>query len=333
MSILLVVSLLFPLRLAAADLFQNPRDMATVASSGTGLAVVEDVAVKPSGDYAQIDTRLANKAIQVLAKGSVEERQRTIEQIKVAPDKYAPPVFYLLSEVLFQDGKRDEGAFWFYAGQLRANFDASRCADASAREAVSALDLEYAALINRYTFQDLPKLEQLVAQVIEWDRKTPHNYDHRWINLHGMAATMAGLDVDGAGAKPAVLSLPKEQWDEIAEKTRADYLAAFRAVRVALASDSIPASTSGSSPGSDSTAAGGGVVIQVFSSEDKQQADQLRERLAGSGLTAFLSPISKNGHTLYRVRIGPFPSRSAAEPVAQRVGKDFSLYPWITSND
>jgi hypothetical protein len=44
----------------------------------------------------------------------------------------------------------------------------------------------------------------------------------------------SGLDVGGAGAKPAVLSLPKEQWDAIAEKTRADYLAAFRAVRAAL---------------------------------------------------------------------------------------------------
>jgi len=307
--------------------------MAILASSGTGLAVAEDVAVKPRGAYAEIDTRLANEAIQLLANRSVEDRRRTIEQIKAAPDKYAPPVLYLLSKVLFQDGKRDEGAFWFYAGQLRANFDASRCADESAREAVSVLDKEYAALINRYTLRDLPKLEQLVNQVIEWDRKTPHNYDHRWINLHGMGAMMAGLNVDGAAAKPGVLSLPKEQWDEIAEKTRADYLAGFRALRDALAPDSIPAATSGSSSGSASTATGGEVVIQVLSSEDKQLADQLRERLASSGLRAFLSPISKYGHTLYRVRIGPFPSRSAAEPVAQRVGKDFPLHPWITSND
>lgn len=192
------------------------------------IAEAETSTVVPKGEYAQIDIRLADETMQILARGTVEEKQEAIERIKASPDRYAPPVFYLLSSVLFEDGKEEEGAFWFYAGQLRARFDANRCADISAREAVAVLNAEYGSPINQFMFERLAKLEELVPQVVEWDRKTLHNYDHRWINLHGMDAMMSGLDVDNPGEKPAALSLPKEQWIEIEEKTRVEYLAGFR---------------------------------------------------------------------------------------------------------
>jgi cell division septation protein DedD len=86
----------------------------------------------------------------------------------------------------------------------------------------------------------------------------------------------------------------------------------------------------GASASPAASGAAGEVVIQVFSTADKDQADKVRERLAGAGLTAFLSPIAKNGQTMYRVRIGPFPSRAAAEPVAEKVRKEQRLDTWIT---
>lgn len=77
-------------------------------------------------------------------------------------------------------------------------------------------------------------------------------------------------------------------------------------------------------------AAAGEVVIQVFSTADKEQADKVRDGLVDAGFTAFLSPIAKGGQTMYRVRIGPFPSRTAAEPVADKVRKEHKLDTWIT---
>jgi hypothetical protein len=192
------------------------------------VAVAEDVKVVPKGEYAKIDVRLANETMKALAGGTAEERRKAIETIQLSPQKYAPPVFFLLSNVLFQGGKQEEGAFWFYAGQLRARFDANRCADISAREAVGVLNQEYGSVINQFMFKDLSKLEELIPKVVEWDRKTPHDYDHRWINLHGMGAMMSGLDAEDSSEKPAALSLSEEQWGEIAEKTRADYLAGFK---------------------------------------------------------------------------------------------------------
>jgi hypothetical protein len=79
---------------------------------------------------------------------------------------------------------------------------------------------------NRYTFQDVGKLDALITRVVEFDRKTPHNYDHRWINLHGMDAMIMSLSPD-ASPTASPLSLPAEQWDAIAEKTRTDYLSGF----------------------------------------------------------------------------------------------------------
>jgi hypothetical protein len=177
-------------------------------------------------EFAKIDTRPADEAIAALTGGNADLRQQTVLRIKEQPEKYAPTVFYVLSNVLLEQGEKDDAAFWFYAGQLRARFDANRCADASARQAVTALNLRFGQGVNQHAFQDIPKLEALIPRVVEWDRKTPHRYDHRWINLHGLDAIVASEG--GTSTGPAVLSLPAEEWEKIAEKTREDYLDGFR---------------------------------------------------------------------------------------------------------
>jgi hypothetical protein len=189
-------------------------------------AVSAQESVQAQGQFAQIDTRLANETIEVLENGNAEEQQRTIERIKDHPQNFAPPVFYVLSNVLFRGGEKDEATFWYYAGQLRARFDANRCADATARQAVRELNQRFGPAINQYAFQDVPKLEALIPRVVEWDRRTPHRYDHRWINLHGMDAVRSGLG--GRSTPVTVLSAPEEEWEKIAEKTRQDYLNGFR---------------------------------------------------------------------------------------------------------
>lgn len=204
-----------------------------IAGVALGLGVARPTAansqnrtLEPVGEYAKIDTRLANETIAILGNGPDDLRNQRIKDIQARPQDYAPPVFYALSQALFQRGDRDDGAFWFYAGQLRARFDASRCTDSTAGQAVEALNQQFGPAINQYMFQDLPKLEALIPRVVEWDRKTPHHYDHRWINLSGMSAVLAS---GGQGASStAPLSHPEEQWDKIAQRTRQDYLAGFR---------------------------------------------------------------------------------------------------------
>ena len=78
----------------------------------------------------------------------------------------------------------------------------------------------------------MDKLAELVSRVIEWDRKTAHDYDQRWINLHGMNIVLMGLDKKTSPDQTIPLSLPAEQWDRIAEKTRADYRDGFQKILV-----------------------------------------------------------------------------------------------------
>jgi hypothetical protein len=195
-------------------------------ASGSAPAWCQDAPVAPTGDASRkVDVRLLEESVQILNEGTQEQKEERIAQILAAPASHAPPVLVMMSRVLFDSGKKDEAGFWFYAGQLRARFDANRCADESARSAVSVLNEEFGPRINEYMFRDLVKLESVVRRVVEWDRKTPHDYDPRWINLHGMTALLGAIGDQGAAAKS--MSLPKEQWPEIAEKTRREYLEGF----------------------------------------------------------------------------------------------------------
>ncbi|WP_158000173.1 DUF6683 family protein, partial [Melaminivora alkalimesophila] len=166
----------------------------------------------------------ARSALQALGSPDAATRQRAIAQVQEAPQRYAPPVLYALSHVLMQQGRNDQAMFWFYAGQLRGRYDANRCADVSARQAIAVLNQRYGGPINQYAFRHLPQLEKTVQEVLAWDRRTPHDYDHRWINLHGMGA----FGASGGGEGPAALSLPEAQWPAIAEQTRVDYLKGFQ---------------------------------------------------------------------------------------------------------
>jgi hypothetical protein len=180
----------------------------------------------PEGIF--VDSLVSN-AIEKIVNGSDAEQRSEIESVEASPDTCPPPVLYVLSNVLFQRDKKDEAAFWFYAAQLRARFDANRCADKSARQAVTILNNEYGQQINEYMFKNTTQLESVVLKVVEWDRKTAHNYDHRWINLHGMDMVLERLgDKEGVTGD---LSLPEDQWDDIAERTRRQYLSGFYKVK------------------------------------------------------------------------------------------------------
>jgi cell division septation protein DedD len=83
-------------------------------------------------------------------------------------------------------------------------------------------------------------------------------------------------------------------------------------------------------PGSGSAGGPGSVVIQVFASADQAEAGRVRDRLSKGGQAAFLSPLTVEGRTMYRVRIGPFANRPKAQVVAEKVRKNFKLDTWLT---
>jgi hypothetical protein len=178
-------------------------------------ALAADTATEPSDIYKSIDVRLTDDTMKALHDYKGKEREDIIHTVTQKPGDFAPPVLFLLSSILFDQGQKDDSMFWLYAGQLRGRIDANICADKTARVAIAEINRRVAPRINQYAFTNISKLTNTVERVLAWEEKTPCTYDRRWINLHGKAA------MNGETNSP--LSVPKEQWEAIRKQTRVEY--------------------------------------------------------------------------------------------------------------
>lgn len=196
----------------------------TIAFGLTALSNAQTKEIKPKGNFKEIDVTRHNEAIEILNGKNKNLKKQTVNSILKKPNFYNPPVIYALSRELYSQDKKDDATYWFYVAQLRARYDSNLCMDNSAKQAVSILNNGYGPDINKYAFQDIDKLEKIVTRVVDFVRTNEENYDHRWINLHGMDAVLAGM---GDNAEKKELSQPKEKWTEIKKKTIDDYYNGF----------------------------------------------------------------------------------------------------------
>lgn len=180
--------------------------------------------VEPKGVYKEIDVENQNKIIETFNSDDKILKKQTVENIIKTPNNYNPPVLYALSKELFDNGQKDEATFWFYVAQLRARYDANLCLDNSAKQGVTILNNEYGPNINQYAFQNIEFLEKTVKKVVDFVKENDENYDHRWLNLHGMNAVIASMD---ESSEKKELSKPKEEWAKIKQKTITDYYDGF----------------------------------------------------------------------------------------------------------
>jgi hypothetical protein len=193
---------------------------------------IERTEVEPTGAYANIDVRAMNKSLAVLADlDHPAERAAEAARLEAHPEKGAPPLLFAMGRALFDGGRKEDGAFWYYAGMLRGRFDARRCADPSVGDTVTVMIRTYGPPISKWAYLDLDAMEKRIDRVVRWDEKTPREYDHRWINLNGIGAILSGLPgrdgVVGSMA-PRKLSVPESEWPAIEKKTRDEFVATFR---------------------------------------------------------------------------------------------------------
>lgn len=64
---------------------------------------------------------------------------------------------------------------------------------------------------------------------------------------------------------------------------------------------------------------GQGWMVQAGSFAAQRNAEQLRDRLRAQGFAAVVQPITLDGQTLYRVRVGPQASRGESEQTLERL--------------
>jgi hypothetical protein len=180
--------------------------------------------IEPKGIYKEIVVEKSNKIVEILKGENISSKTQIVDSIIKKPNDYNPTVLYALSKELYDNNKKDEATYWFYLAQLRARYDANLCLDNSAKQAVSILNNEYGPNINKYAFQNINFLEKTVKKVIDFAKNNDENYDHRWLNLHGMDAVLASMDEK---AEKKELSKPKKEWKKIKQKTIEDYSNGF----------------------------------------------------------------------------------------------------------
>ncbi len=178
----------------------------------------EEISVEPQGVYKEIEIAHDNEILKVLVGNDKKLIKKTADSVLQNPNSHNPTIIYALSGVLFKQGKKSEASFWFYVGQLRARYDANLCLDISAREAVSRLTEIFGPEINKFAFQNIDSLKKTIIKVVDFVKNNNENYDHRWINLHGMGAIIN----DGSATTE-----PQEKWLAIKQKTVDDYYKGF----------------------------------------------------------------------------------------------------------
>jgi hypothetical protein len=178
--------------------------------------------VTPGGEYATIDTKADIAVIQQLRTGEPAQNADLAAQVTRSAGRYGPPVLFALAEWYYKRGQIDDALFWLNAAGLRGRFDAEICTDTSAKSAIAELSQMMPPDLFRQQWTDPARIRSIVDRVIDWDAKTPADYDHRWISLHGLKAVNSGL---GMSITPGPLTLPQAQWHEIGEKNRQNYRA------------------------------------------------------------------------------------------------------------
>ena len=84
------------------------------------------------------------------------------------------------------------------------------------------------------------------------------------------------------------------------------------------------AATSGTEP------AGSGFAVQIAALNVRSEADAIAKRLSSKGYAAYVLSPPSGTPTVFRVRVGKFPTRREAETVASKLQKEEQFKPWVT---
>jgi len=98
-----------------------------------------------------------------------------------------------------------------------------------------------------------------------------------------------------------------------------------------VAPPAAPAARAPSSNAAERRASRSGFSVQVGAFSDSAAADEVREKLLARGFESYVIPASRGGDGKWRVRVGPEPSREAAESLAGRLKSEERLPTWVLS--
>jgi len=119
--------------------------------------------------------RVGGKDGEPLTQEMLDRRQAAIQQVRAAPGRYTPRTLLALSDSLKDEQER---AFWELAAIVRATVDLPSCGFQPSQVGVA----EWLGLSEvRNPSSPESVWRALMPSVVDWDRKTPREYDPYWI--------------------------------------------------------------------------------------------------------------------------------------------------------
>jgi septal ring-binding cell division protein DamX len=76
--------------------------------------------------------------------------------------------------------------------------------------------------------------------------------------------------------------------------------------------------------------AGAGFAVQIAALNVRGDAEAIAKRMSSKGYAAYVMSPPAGAPTVFRVRIGKFPTRREAENVASKLQKEEQFKPWVT---
>ena len=86
-------------------------------------------------------------------------------------------------------------------------------------------------------------------------------------------------------------------------------------------------------PATTARVSAGAFLVQVAAYSDRARAEALAGRLRQKGYAAQIDSVPSNGQTLYKVRVGGFADRPAADAAKARLVSEEKLQAWVVTAD
>ncbi len=134
--------------------------------------------------------------------------------------------------------------------------------------------------------------------------------------LPGQAASTAA---PGNSASPAAGAKPQAEPDSVSRAPAGGKPVDRASTPGTGPSTPAPSPVPAASPDARPGAARSGWSVQVGAFSTRDKAEKLAGELRSAGYQAYLSPVTKSGKTLQRVRVGPEANRSSAEGLAVKL--------------
>ncbi len=159
---------------------------------------------------------LSRKAVEVLRVGEQEQRDKVIDLITQNPGIYDPRALNAVSTALFHKLQDDEGAFWYFAAEMRAQYDRFICPvrDSAFR---TLMGVAFSPSMEAYQRQNPEKVRAFAARLVAWDRATPSDYDHQWAQKTPVSV-IRGVKVEASAA-----CLSKERAEAMREESQLSF--------------------------------------------------------------------------------------------------------------